>query len=354
MKYVLNQKQMQMVDAYSINEVGIPSMVLMERAALGVCEVIKKKYGALCRVLSVCGVGNNGADAIACARILAQEGYDTAICVIGNEEKASVEWKQQYQIAQKMGIRIGTLDDLSAYDVIIDGIFGIGLTRRVEGNYAAAIAQINESGRNVVSVDIPSGVHATTGQILGVAIGSTDTVTFGYAKLGHLFYPGAARTGELTVWNCGFAKEAEDILDRKCFYYEPKDVRRIGSRRPDANKGNYGKVLVIAGCEHMSGAAFFSGKAAYRCGAGLVKILTSKENEPALKKLFPEAVLGFYDGMDKEDLKKEIDWATQVVLGPGLSTGEKAEKIVEWTLQLCEETKLLLDADALNIIAKKG
>ena len=211
----------------------------------------------------------------------------------------------------------------------------------------------------MVSVDIPSGVSADNGKVLGIAVKADYTVTFGYLKTGLILYPGSDCAGEVFVAECGFAPLAVEKVDDGKFIYEKEDLKKLPPRKKDSNKGTYGKILVIAGSDNMSGAAYFSAKAAYRCGAGLVRILTTKSNREALQKLLPEAVLGFYDDISLKELEKHIQWADGIVVGPGLSTDEMAAKLlyeVMDCLKDCDRAskKVILDADALNILAKDG
>lgn len=357
MQYILDGNEMKEIDRYSIEEVGIPSLVLMERAALGVCDVIKKNFKSGSRVLAVCGNGNNGADAAACARILAQAGYETAVCPVGDRTHTTKESDRQFAILQKLSVPVVTMDEIGDYDIIIDGIFGIGLSRETGGEYRQVIERINETSVPVVAVDIPSGVDASRGRILGTAVKADYTVTFGYLKTGMVLYPGSLYCGEITVADCGFAEKALELLKDKKFVYDREDLNRLPVRHPDSNKGTYGKVLVLAGSRNMSGAAYFSAEAAYRMGAGLVRIMTASSNREVLQNLLPEAVLSFYDEIGREELKEIIGQSNVMIMGPGLSTGDGAGRILYDAAEvLSEETmavkKLVLDADALNMIAR--
>lgn len=354
MQYILDGKQMQQIDKISIKEVGIPSLVLMERAALGVCEIIRKHFQNNKKIAAVSGNGNNGADAVACARILTGYGYETAVCCPGNEEKFTEELKIQLAISEKMGIKRVTLDSLTDYDVIIDGVFGIGLSRNVEGFFAETIEKINNAGKVVVAVDIPSGINAAVGRVMGAAVKADYTVTFGYLKRGLIFYPGKEYAGEIVKWECGFAPMAIEQIDEKAFIYDKKDLERIPVRKQDSNKGTYGKILVAAGSKNMSGAAYFSGKAAYRTGAGLVRILTSECNRDVIQKLLPEAVLAYREDLNEDVFENHVKWADTFVIGPGLSTDDEAAQTLYGLLERLHDTgkKVLLDADALNIISR--
>lgn len=354
MQYILDGNQMKEIDRYSIGEAGIPSLVLMERAALCVCAAVQQNFTGRYKVLSVCGNGNNGADAAACARILSESGYETAVCFVDNMEHATEELRIQLSILQKLSVPVVTMDEIADYDIIIDGIFGIGLSREVTGRYRQAIDRINTAGKTVVAVDIPSGVDATDGRILGTAVRADYTVTFGYLKTGMLLYPGNICCGSINVVNCGFAGKAIDLIPDKKFIYEKSDLEKLPERTPDSNKGTYGKVLIIAGSGSMSGAAYFSAKAAYRTGAGLVRVMTAKSNKEVIQTLLPEAVLSFYDEISTEELGKSLVWADVIVIGPGLSMAELQTRILYETLEFLpgKEKKVLLDADALNIIAR--
>lgn len=360
MQYVLDSNQMKEVDRYSIEEAGIPSLVLMERAALLVCAVVEEQVKTGGKVLSVCGVGNNGADALACARILSQRGYKTAVCLVGDRERATKEFNTQLSILEKLCVPTVTLDEINDYDIIIDGIFGIGLSREVSGEYRRAVEWVNASNVPVIAVDIPSGVDASSGKILGAAVMADYTVTFGYLKTGQILYPGKTYCGELLVSECGFVQKAVERIPDKKFIYDRDDLERLPARRQDSNKGTYGNVLVFAGSDNMSGAAYFSAKAAYRMGAGLVRVMTVKSNKEAIQVLLPEAVLCFYDEISKEELLEYLRRAAAIIMGPGLSTGKAAGKILYEIFALLSKEdsegrtkkKVILDADALNIIAR--
>jgi len=239
----------------------------------------------------------------------------------------------------------------------VDAIFGIGLSRTVEGKYRDIIDNINATkDSHIVSIDIPSGVSATTGEILGVAVHAEVSITFGYNKVGMVIYPGAGFCGRIIVHNAGFATkefltgEVEGF--NSIFTYEDEDLALLPSRRSDSNKGTYGKSLIIAGSKSIGGAAVLSGKAAYCCGTGLVKLITHKENKSAILNAVPECLLYTYeDTFDEREVGTSMDWAGCTVVGPGLSTDDNARALVKLVLNRTD-VKRVLDADALNIIAE--
>lgn len=352
-----DSRQMKAVDAYSIQNVGIPSLVLMERAAYATALHIEEEMKNKClqTVISVCGSGNNGGDGLALARILHTMGFDSRWYMAGNKDRMTKETDTQMRILQNMGIRECTdINEFAHADVIVDAIFGIGLTRNVEGEFAWVITQINESPAFVCAVDIPSGISTDTGAVLGCAVRADMTVTFGVHKIGLALYPGAEYAGRVFAENIGFAPEAVKKAEIDCFAFEKNDITvNMPVRKARSNKGSYGKVLVIAGSKNMGGACYFAAASAYRCGCGLVRVFTVKENHDVILQRLPEAVLTVYDSdhFDYGLLDEALSWADSVVLGPGLSTQDYAKDIVLYVLEKCR-VPLLIDADGLNILAQ--
>lgn len=352
MNILVDSRQMKDCDNHTIHYFGIPSLVLMERAALGVTEEIEKNVQTESKVLLVCGIGNNGGDGLAVARMLWQKGHQVTAVMIGDWKKVSEETKRQMEICQAYQIGIQREIPKESFDVVVDALFGIGLSRALEGKYFEAVEQMNCINAYKVAVDIPSGIHADTGAVMGTAFRADITVTFAFPKLGLRLYPGAEYAGEVLVKEIGIGKEK--ILEEKavCYEAEPKDLMKIPKRKDYSNKGTFGKVLVAAGHKNMAGAAFFSGKAAYVTGAGLVKIMTEESNRSILQQLLPEAVLETYEpGQELEEaLKNNMEWADVIVAGPGIGTEETSEKIIKVILEHAK-VPVILDADGLNIAA---
>ncbi|MCI8339929.1 MAG: NAD(P)H-hydrate dehydratase [Lachnospiraceae bacterium] len=359
MSMILDAEQAREVDRISIRELGMPSLVLMERASLGVAKAVAERYSPENNILAVCGSGNNGGDGVAAARMLSEWGYPVTILLLGKEEKFTEEMAAQVRIARNLGMRVerdGPAEmDLAGYSVILDGIFGIGLDREVRGNYRNWMERINKSGVDVCAIDIPSGIHATTGKVLGTSICAKFTVTFGSMKLGMSLFPGRIHAGEVIVEDIGFPKEAYRGISRKYFTYDREDLRKYFPRRiAHSNKGSYGKLLVVAGSDTMGGAALFAARAAYLMGAGLVKVVTHENNRVMLQEKLPEALLGVYGDDGAYDLTKDLAWATAVVIGPGLGQGEAGKGLLRQVLRLKDDERalpILIDADGLNILA---
>jgi NAD(P)H-hydrate epimerase len=393
MRYLVSGKEMKAIDKRTIEEFGIPSMVLMERAALAVFEeaerLLRESGGKT--VWAVCGPGNNGADGIAAARMLFLHGFDVMILLPGGAGKTSTEFESQLAIAKKLGLFVSTSEDYipGTCDLVIDALFGIGLSRELSGVYAELVEMINsQSGAKVVSVDIPSGINSDTGAVMGQAVTADVTVTFGEIKLGHILFPGREHAGRLVVADVGFVPEdlaisradddfipgdsdpstsdggskSSDGIKRPVSHvlaYEPADLKRIPERKRNSNKGTFGKVLVIAGAKNMAGAAYLSALAAYRTGAGLVKVFTPEENRLVIQTKLPEAILSTYDtewaGAEPEEFSElvmeQTGWADVIVLGPGLGQEEYAKNMVETVLSDAY-VPIIMDADAINLAAE--
>ncbi|MCI8512257.1 MAG: NAD(P)H-hydrate dehydratase [Lachnospiraceae bacterium] len=366
MRSLVGGREMKEIDRRSIEEYGIPSMVLMERAALAAADeaeaLLRERGGRT--VCAVCGFGNNGADGVAAARILRLRGFQAQILLPDGGGKQTEEFAAQLAIAERLAIPVYTVGGPlpKDSDVILDAVFGIGLTRGVEGSYAAMVSfimeQKEEKAADVVAVDMPTGVHSDTGQLLGSAVFADVTVTFGELKLGQALFPGRSACGRLVVADIGFVPEPTEKKERHVFSLENCDLKRIPERRADSHKGTWGKVLVIGGAKNMAGAAYFSALAAYRCGAGLVKILTDQENRQILQERLPEALLSTYDASRaesspeklKESVIGQLAWADAIVLGPGLGRDGSAALLAETVLERAR-VPLVVDADALNLAA---
>lgn len=356
MKYLVDGNQMKTIDEYTMNQVGIPSMVLMEKAAMAVSNKMLEKIKLEDSIIAICGTGNNGADGVAIARILTTMGYSVDILIIGDEKRGTEQFRQQLYIARNLDVNVINNAKISEYNVVVDAIFGIGLSKPISGAFACAIEEVNKNKNTVFSVDIPSGINTSTGQIMDYAIRADYTVTFGYAKIGMILYPGCEYAGEVTIADIGFAKKALKEVHPSTFTYDREDVKQLPVREKYSNKGTFGRVLVIAGSTNMSGACFLSAKAAYRTGAGLVKILTVEENRGVIQAMLPEAIISSYqpnnlkNKMEIDRITTEIQWATAIVFGPGMGISSATDLLLDLVLKNAK-VPVILDADGLNILA---
>ena len=259
MKQVVTCQEMKFCDSYTIERMGVPSCVLMERAALKVVEELEKRFtteNIKQKILCVCGSGNNGGDGVAIARILHQHGYQSAIYLAGNPDHRTEEMQRQCQIAVNYQVSVVNNLHSEEYTTIVDAIFGVGLTREIKGEYRDLIAELNEMPGWKVAVDLPSGVDGDTGAELGIAFHADLTVTFAFRKAGLCLYPGRKLAGQVVVADVGIYRE--DGAEPKLFSMEKSDLRELPEKEADGNKGTFGKILAVAGSSGMCGAAFLS------------------------------------------------------------------------------------------------
>lgn len=355
-KYLVSAQEMKRLDQYTIQKLHVPALVLMERAALSLVQILKKRFPHIAkdRILVVCGGGNNGGDGLAIARLLLDEGYSVDVCLAAPKEKCSQETLTQLTILASYGQKIFPIFPKQEYDIMIDAIFGVGLSREVTGMYAEWIEAVNASGAFVAAVDIPSGIHSDTGHIMGCAVRANLTVTFGFKKKGLALYPGREYAGEVICTQIGITERSFDDKWPVCFTYEGDGSNLLPKRVSDGNKGTFGKLLVVAGSYNMSGAALLCAESAYRTGAGMVKLVTCEANRVIVQTALPEALLLTYEEnyIPFETLRESIRWADGIVAGPGMGMSETAAKLLEFLLEEAD-CPLILDADALNLLAQR-
>ena len=365
--YVVTAKEMQAYDTYTIENIGMDVMVLMERAALALASAVSERLHSLFplkergKVLCICGTGNNGGDGLACARILADKNIRVDVYLAGSKEKLRPAVKKQLFILEQIGIPVYENDfsgiRLSEYDVIVDALFGTGLCRDITGKYLELIEMVNASGTYVIAADIPSGISADNGHVLTAAVKANETITFAFGKRGLYLYPGCEYSGKITVADIGiteksFAGHLPEMYtlsgNAKCIFQ---------NRKPDGNKGTFGKILITAGSRNMAGAAILCAASAYKAGAGMVKLMIPESIKTAVQISLPEALICTYD--KEEELKdseknlflQSMQWADVFISGPGLGKKETGKMLLK--ILLTESSKpLLIDADALNILAE--
>ena len=371
MKPVLTAQQMKLCDQYAMTRPGCSSQMLMERAARAAKEVLMSRF-APAHVRVVCGVGNNGGDGFAMARFLLEEGRSVDVCAVGDSRRMSPECaKQAVLYAMADGVTVPAVDaPLSSGEalggdalqlILVDAIFGIGLDRPVEGAYLQTVDAINQmrtrhaAACRVMALDIPSGVSADSGKILGAAVNADITVTFGQYKRGLLLHPAKLLIGELTVADIGIGTQGALGEYPDEWLCEAEDVHKALRRDPYSNKGTYGRVAVFAGCRGMSGAATLAARAAYRTGAGLCEVVTDESNRIILQTTVPEAIVSTYEGEDDlSAVDAALARADSIVIGCGLGQSALSLSVLRRVLTYCKETRsvpLVIDADGLNLIA---
>lgn len=356
-EYLISAGEMKEYDRNTIEFFGVPSMVLMERAALAVVEEMEERFPCGGRVLVAAGSGNNGGDGIAVGRILMQRGFAVDFYLAGERRKCSEETEAQIRIIEKYGCPLQDKMGDKEYDIIVDALLGIGLSRELKGGFAETVRKINESGAFICSIDIPSGIHTDNGRVMGEAVKADLTVTFGWKKLGHMLYPGNQYGGEIICRDIGITQESFFEKIPRVYTYMGDAGYGMPCRNKGGNKGTFGKVLVIAGSVNMSGACGLCARAAYRTGAGMVKVITPEENRIIIQSNVPEALLSTYQaegeisGEAHNILEEGMKWADCIVIGPGMGMGEMAYAILKQVLE-GEKKPLVIDADGLNLLAE--
>lgn len=349
MRQVFDGKQMQQMDGWAIHQLGIPGRVLMERAAEALCRRVMEE--APTRVVVLCGTGNNGGDGFAAARLLWERGVKVRVFIIGKPERLSGTGDAAHNFRRLAEFSIPVVwgvPEEEEPDCIVDALFGTGLDRPIVGEAARAIAWMNAQKAMVIAADIPSGVHAGTGQVLGCAVQAARTVTFSRMKTGLCLYPGRRLAGRVDVEDIGVPSPnpIEETADSWTL-----DARAAGQilppRRMDSHKGTYGKATIVAGSPGMMGAATFAASAAYRVGAGLVRCLIPEQGSAAMTIRVPEAVQILYREEETPALPED---STAVLIGPGLGRNEAL--FHHCMKNVPQGTPLVVDADGLNLLAK--
>ena len=367
--------EMKEIDRQAIHEYGLTELALMENAGRQVAEAVRELLGSTLGkdICVLAGSGNNGGDALVAARHLANDGARVKIFLTGNPDHFSESMLAQYEILKNMGVELNlmkdgdrSLDKLKVVlrrftDAVIDGICGTGFKGELRETLKQTVQAINESGKPVVAVDLPSGVNADNGEA-DVAVKAQVTVTFGLPKPGHFLCPGAALSGRLLVDDIGIpAKILNDGIPQTLL--DDSLASMLVPPRPlDAHKGTCGRVLIVAGSLGMSGAAVLSSLAALKIGAGVVTLATAAGVQPVCAAKLTEVMVrpisevepGVMGG-DRAlaDLLELMENNDALLMGPGIGrhpdTLEMVRRLVSYV-----DKPTVLDADAIFAFRKKG
>jgi hydroxyethylthiazole kinase-like uncharacterized protein yjeF len=357
---VVTSAEMKEIDRITIEEAGLPSVVLMARAG---CAVAARVAGLAHnrKVLILCGGGNNGGDGLVAARNLKDRGYHVKVVLVSKADRLSPDCKKQYQIARRTGVTVEFRTALNSADLhgalVIDAVFGTGLSRAVGGEIAAMFRFVNDSGVKVVAVDMPSGISSDTGEMLGEAIRADHTVTFGLPKIGHFLYPGAAYTGVLHTEDIGFPAGLLGSGNIKTRLMDMESASSFLPERPrNSYKGDYGHVLVVAGSRGKTGAAVMTAKACMRTGSGLVTIGVPESLMDVVQyRVTEEMTLPLPDDgngmLDARALDAILEFSSRkadvIAVGPGLGVSKGMGKVISGLVKSCG-VPLVIDADGLN------
>lgn len=330
---------------------GTPGIVLMERAGLAVAERAAALVPCGARVAAICGPGNNGGDGFVVARILQERGYRVRVALLGSRRDLRGD------AAEAAGRWTGAMEasarDVLDCDLIIDALFGAGLSRELDGRAREFVEAINGSGKRVLAVDLPSGIDGATGQVRGAAVQAAETVTFGRRKPGHLLLPGRLYCGRVSVADIGIEEATVQELNPKTFANEPALWRdRFPFPKIDGHKYDRGHTVVVSGPAHATGAARLAGRAALRAGAGLVTVAAPRTAVPVLAASLTAVMVREANGAKGLTSLLKDDRLNVVLLGPGQGIGKGTRDAVAAAAQAGRT--LVLDADALTSFSESA
>jgi NAD(P)H-hydrate epimerase len=367
---ILNAAQMREADRCTIEEIGIPSLVLMENAGRQVVAAIEAAYESRLegRVAVLCGRGNNGGDGFVVARTLIQRGIDTAVFVVGAVADVRGDARVNLDILGRLGVTVVEVGDEQTWELhfseiaqcslIVDAIFGTGLKSPLAGMMETVVADVNASGIPIVSVDLPSGLSSDTPHVIGDCIDASLTVTLAAPKLPLVLPPGEAHAGDVVIADIGIPIDVLEGLDGPHVeLLTPEQVRDlVEPRAPDSHKGDFGRVTIVAGSRGKTGAAHLAAMGALRSGAGLVTVATPSSCLPIVASMAPELMTEPLSetrggvvapgGVDKLlELRHDV-----IACGPGLG---REREVAEFVRSLVERSTapLVLDADAITVMA---
>ncbi|MBI9039307.1 MAG: NAD(P)H-hydrate dehydratase [Bacteroidales bacterium] len=358
---ILPIEKVREADSYTIENEPIQSIDLMERAGTTCSEWIKKNINKTKKIKVFCGPGNNGGDGLVVARLLSDQNYSVDVCVIRFTEKASEDFTINYQRLEKyQNVKIinlyekDKLPKISKDEIIVDAIFGSGLSKPIKGFIAKVIKHINSSEAIIISVDVPSGLFCDTSSINsgGAIIKADYTLTFQFPKFAFLFPENEQFVGNWKVLSIGLHKDYINSLDVKNYFVEKEYFKDyLIKRKKFSHKGNFGHALLIAGSYGKMGAAVLASEACLRSGAGLLTCHIPKKGYEIIQTSLPEAMVS----IDKSDefftKSPDISFYNAIGIGPGLGNNELTQTALKLLIQN-SNIPLLFDADAINIISE--
>ena len=355
---ILNADQVREADAYTISHEPIKSIDLMERAAVKCFNWIINRFPANGSFMIFCGNGNNGGDGLAIARLLYLNGKNVVVYVSGDVQNYSTDFNINHKrLIELKSLKIKTIasagdfPDIKTGTVIIDAIFGTGLNRIVEGNFAQWIDQINAAPAKVISIDIPSGLFPDKA-FSNKTIKATNTLTFQFPKLSFFFPENSRNTGTVHILDIGLHNDFIDAASVKNFLLEAIDIRKMYKvRNPNTHKGNYGHALVIAGSYGKIGAAVLTSKACIRTGAGLVTAFLPKCGYQVMQTSTPEIMVMTDEAEKNISILPDITRYNVIGVGPGIGTSEETARVIKLLIQNFR-APMVFDADAINILSE--
>ncbi|NBK98941.1 MAG: NAD(P)H-hydrate dehydratase [Erysipelotrichia bacterium] len=348
---LVNKEQMNKIDHDASAIYKIDSLLLMEHAGYGIYTDFIKRFDHKNKVVIVCGNGNNGGDGFVLARLLHLSNYHVAISFLGEETKLSKDAASNYAIVKALSIPFD--DDYETYDIIVDCLFGTGLSRTITGKYAEVITQINHLHKIVVSVDIPSGIDCENGSIHGCAIKANLTYTMQCGKTGLYLWPGREYSNEIVIVDIFIPTALIDACESQTYLIEKDEMKALLPKRSShSNKGSYGKLLCIGGSDGMSGAICMAAKSALNAGCGLLTCAVPSNIQEVVATNLWESMsiaLPATQGHISKDawtlLQPALSRFSCVLIGCGITRANDIQVIMKGLLD--SDLPLIIDADAL-------
>lgn len=368
MRKLVTAEMMKRLDEIAVAQYGVKAQDLIANAGQAVAEkiiqfeeTVKKK-----KIIVACGKGNNGADGLAAAEQLAKAGAEVYVYLLFAKTELSADMKK---MVTKVGKAVKDIIHLTMYDgkvyndadIIVDAIFGTGFNANPEGVFYDMIRNMNDSKAPVYSIDIPSGIHGTTGNKEDIAVSADYTFTLGFPKLGLYINDGYACSGEVHILDIGFPAELDDEIPDTKVLTEISDTKNILKKRPlMVDKKDFGKVFNFAGSLAMPGAAILSSVAAIRTGTGLLKLGIPMNISASISTIYPEVMTiplayaqpGYTSINAEKEVLKGHKWGDACLVGPGLSVHPETKKVAKKLFSKPAEKPMVIDADGLNMLAE--
>lgn len=347
-KLIYTKEQVRHFEGDAAKLCGLDLFTLMKRAG----EAVYKQWQSFNaeHTLIIVGSGNNAGDAYIAARLIKQAGKSVTLCAVNASKALEGDAKKAQQLWLESGGKVNEFagELLNSCDCVIDGLLGTGLNANVHDKYKEIIQAINACSKPILSIDIPSGIDANTGTVLGEAIRATKTLTFVAIKQGLTTGTGKQHCGQLVVDDLGVNDEFTQLATSSGKLINIDSFEKLGERALNSHKGSHGKLLCVGGNQGTAGAIRLSSEAALRAGSGMVKVYTHQSSIMSVSIGRPELMV------TSDNLTVALEWASCVVLGPGLGQDKWAQQTFHEVMHYCQEhnTPLVIDADALNLLAK--
>jgi len=363
MRAILSGRASRELDQAAVSTTGLPTLVLMENAGRGAAELARSEFDCQ-NVVVVAGLGNNGGDGFVLARHLMLDGRGVQVFVVGDAQRLGGDARQMRDAFLGLGGKLDQIDGpaglarlreaLGRATLLVDGLFGTGLSRAIEGWAAEVIRLVNDSTCPILALDLPSGLDSDQGRIHGLCVHATATVSFAHPKPAHFTSVGVEHSGRLHVTSIGISGGMTSLVEASARWFEPGDAEaHLRERSPCLHKGRAGRVMVMAGARGTSGAGLLAARGALRAGAGLVTHVGTRE---AISELEPRVLESMTAVLDEhrlaEHLLEQVCRAQSVVVGPGLGLSETA-RLVCRTLARSARASVVLDADAITLLAEQ-